>query len=182
MLSGIAAMNAVLFGAKRVFLSSVAVTRRVLRAIAPGMTAARYDMMYAIAWAPRRGEFCESERGIRQSDVRRALGVSAPVVSRMVRSLVELGWVKRFPRSHGADKRQRWLGLTKEGAAQMRAAFRMAGRFVKRLVYRALCHHGLGRRVPRFIAMGEMEGRLNWVRSACGDTATLWYWWPSPDD
>ena len=46
------AMNPIFFGAKRAFLSSVAVTRKTLRAIAPGMTAARW-------YDPTSGKYAE---------------------------------------------------------------------------------------------------------------------------
>ena len=178
-------MNTVTFGAKRAFLSSVGFTRGVLRAIAPGLTAARYDLMYAMTEGPTRASrFRESNSATRQSDVRRKLGVSAQTVSRMVRSLIELGWVKRIdPR--GRDRRQRWLALTREGADHMRAAFLMPARFLKRLMYRALRYRSPpyhGRLIAGYIAMGEMAARLDRVREECRDTATLWYWYPSPDD
>ena len=175
-------MNAIFFGAKRAFLSSVAITRRLMRSIAPGMTAARYDMMYVVAGRPTQGKpFRRVVTGVWQSEVRKTLGVSAPVVSRMVRSLVALGWIAR--RRDDYDGRQWSLRLTDEGFAHLLGAFRLVARFAKRLVHRVLCRHGRHRdREARFLAMGDAEARLDWIRQGCGDTATLWYWWPSPDD
>jgi len=177
-------MNAIFFGAKRAFLSSVAITRRLMRSIAPGMTAARYDMLHVIAHRPdRKSHFQnrEGDLGVLQSEVRRTLGVSAPVVSRMVRSLRELGWVERFRPCR--DKRQWRLRATPNGLARLYEAFQLVARFAKRLVYRALCAEGRDRsRVARFVAMDTAEAQLHRVRGGCGDRATLWYWWPSPDD
>ena len=173
-------MNAVFFGAKRVFQSAVAVTRPLLQSVAPGMTAARFDMMFAIAGGHYQASSFHKSVRLLQSQLRKMLGVSAPVVSRMLRSLEELGWVRREPPR--GDRRQRLLELTDEGLACIRAAFKLAHRFAKRLVYRALCYNEYRNRDARHRAMDKMEGRLRALRAYCGDTATLWYWWPSPDD
>ena len=172
-------MNTVFFGAKRAFLSSVALTRRRLRAIAPGMTAARYDMMFVIAHRPRREEqFWAPWPAVRQARVREALGVSAAVVSRMLRSLVELGWVQST--CPCGDRRQRCLQLTAEGRKQMQAAFRQVASFAKRFLQRVLYgdRHGS---VAAYRVMVETQRVLGRLRAACGDTANLWRSLPSPD-
>jgi DNA-binding MarR family transcriptional regulator len=175
-------MNAVFFGAKRVFQSAVAVTRPVLQSVSPGMTAARFDMMVVIGGERHpASSLCKSVR-LRQSQLRQRLGVSAPVVSRMLRSLEALGWVRRQRPPRPDDQRQRLLELTDEGLACIRAAFKLAHRFAKRLVHRALCHRRHRDRNAQHREMDQMEGRLSALRTYCGDTATLWYWWPSPDD
>jgi DNA-binding MarR family transcriptional regulator len=173
------AMHPVFFDAKRAFLSSVAVTRKMLRSIAPGMTAARYDMMFVIAHRPRRQtHFSAARPAVRQFKVREALGVSAAVVSRMIRSLVELGWVRREQRN---DRRQRWLKLTDEGRKQLRAAFRQVARFAKRLVPRVLCGDRHRSRIARAAAIHNSRNLLGRFRAGCGDTAELWFHPPSPD-
>src|SRR5579859_8237816 len=175
------AMNAIFFAAKRAFWSSVAVTRKMLHAVAPGMTAARYDMMFVIAGTPTKASSFRCNVNLTQSELRRTLGVSAPVVSRMLRSLEELGWVRRARPKYG-DQRQRKLTLTDQGLEHLLASFRLVARFAKRLVHRALCGDRHGSRVAQFMAMDGAEAVLNGLRKYCGDTATLWYWWPSPDD
>jgi DNA-binding MarR family transcriptional regulator len=172
-------MNPMFFGAKRAFLSSVAVTRKTLRAIAPGMTAARYDMMYVIAREPiRQGMFKAFRMAVTQSSVRKRLGVSAPVVSRMVRSLVARGWVRQS--SVDCDKRQRYLALTQEGIAALLAAFRQAGRFAKRLVIRTFCGQRDRDWAARSQAMEHASSFFSCLRTACGDTARVRYSWPWP--
>ncbi len=177
------AMHAVTFGLKRAFLSSVAVTRRLMRLVSPGMTAARYDLMYVVAGEPERvTDFVKSKDydGVRQSEVRKKLGVASPVVSRMVRSLRELGWVRR--RRCLEDERTWDLELTRKGFAMMRAAFWWVGRFVKRLVYQALREKdSLGRWEPAYLPVDKAEALLQRIREPCHDTATLRYWWWSPD-
>ena len=60
-------MNAILFGLKRAFQASIRFTRPMVAAF--GLTAARFDMLYAIKLA---------KYGIKQSELRRTLGVTAP--------------------------------------------------------------------------------------------------------
>ena len=78
------------------------------------LTSARFDMMLAIYRTPMRRR--------RQSDVRRMLGVTAPTVSRMVKSLVALGFVRQD--RDDDDGRERLLVLTRRGMERIRAAAR----------------------------------------------------------
>lgn len=100
-------MNAIFFGLKRAFHSSLRVGRPLLTSL--GLTAARFDLLYAI----RQEMSCR----ILQSRLRRVLGVTAPTVSRMVTSLAALGLVKRTRSMF--DKRQRYVELTTEGLASL---------------------------------------------------------------
>jgi DNA-binding MarR family transcriptional regulator len=173
-------MHAILFGVKRAFLSSVWITRWWLREIHPGMTAARYDMMFAIHGAPKEEEqIVKRSQGIWQSDLRRQLGVSAAVVSRMVRSLEALGWVERGVPLH--DTRQRKVELTPRGRMVLLTAFREVAWFAKRLVYRALssAHRTFG---GKGMAIVNTVDTLGSLRRACRDTANLEYWYWHPDN
>jgi DNA-binding MarR family transcriptional regulator len=76
-----------------------------------GLTPARFDLMYAI--------YRSYEGWMTQATLRRALGVSAPTVSRMLRSLEELGLV--FRTRARRDRRTREVMLTHEGRARVRA-------------------------------------------------------------
>ena len=172
-------MNANLFASKRVFLSAVRFARTQLEPVAYGLTAARFDMMYALT---TRGDDCRFERTtIYQSQLRRLLGVSAPVVSRMLRSLEELGWVTR-KRPFLGDQRQRSVTLTEAGLAYFRAAHKALFRMVERIVYRAICwgkHDDAG---ERFQHMSMLEEYLSSLRRYFRDTARLYYPWGHPDD
>ena len=101
-------MDEVFFSLKRAFHASLRVTRRALAAL--GLTAARFDLLYAIY----EGE----EDGTPQRDLVGDLGVSAPVVSRMLKALEELGLVARWTAS--MDRRCRWVRLTPEGLSRVR--------------------------------------------------------------
>ena len=101
-------MHAIAFGTKRAFHGFLRVTRKPLAAV--GLTAARFDMMCAI-WKPTEiGDDLDDFEEISQRELRDALGVSASVVSRMVRALEALGWVVR-ERMYG-DRRQWSIELT----------------------------------------------------------------------
>lgn len=112
-------MNFYFFGLKRSFHAVLRLARRV--AAGYGLTPARADMLYAIFRVPVADYVGAAGRGvITQSDLRRELGVSAPTVSRMVRSLETLGFVKRTP---SFDRRTLDIRLTDEGWRRVRAMF-----------------------------------------------------------
>jgi DNA-binding MarR family transcriptional regulator len=184
-------MHELLFGAKRVAQGAVRITRRKLRRVAPGMTAARFDMMYAIGGTGRRRSREFTRGSLEQRDLRRELGVSAQVVSRMLRSLEDLGWVRRSRRRPSEfrhcrrvtdDARQVDVELTESGLDCLRRAFRAVHLFVERRVYKAICwgkHRAWG---ERFMNMELLESYFRSLRRYCRDRARLYFPWGHPDD
>ena len=171
-------MNAITFATKRAFHAFLRITRKPLLGCAPGLTAARFDLMYVL-WT---GQGLESfwNGTVLQSDVRRALGVSAPVVSRMLRALEQLGWVRRGRAQ--TDRRQREVTLTEAGVACIRGAHQALRRAVGKLVDVAICfgrHRDRGR---RFVHMETLESYLQTLGKEWGDTARLYFGWGHPDD
>jgi DNA-binding MarR family transcriptional regulator len=165
-------MNAHFFGTKRAFHSMLRITRKPLRSL--GLTAARYDLLYAIF-----GRRCRArpEKLTRlQSDLRRELGVHKSVVSRMLRSLEALGLVARTRPTTG-DKRERQVRLTREGLERIRDAFRCLERASKRLLCMAICFGREADPEARLEHMGAFEGYLSGIRENFGDTARLDYPW-----
>lgn len=163
-------MNAIFFGAKRAFHGALRITRQPLARM--GLTAARFDMLTAIWRRPF---------GVRQASLRRALGVSAPTVSRMLRSLEELGLVKRDRALE--DRRQLYVTLTAAGRTSIRRATRS---FVWSGAAQLAVDCGLtGTRFHDesacMTAMAEAEWVLRRLSSAFRDIATLDYPW-HPDD
>jgi DNA-binding MarR family transcriptional regulator len=163
-------VHSTFFAMKRVFQSSLRVGRELLAPF--GLTPARFDLMYLL---PR-----STQRGIKQSDVTRSLGVTAPTVSRMVKSLVELGLV--VSNVWEADMRQRWLRMTQEGVEVLRAAIAatMDSGDAHGIVLRAV--------VPRYFdpvdcirVLDYFENGLDRVRTAFADTGYIYYPW-HPDD
>jgi DNA-binding MarR family transcriptional regulator len=182
-------MNAIFFASKRAYHGVLRVTRRPLQVL--GLTAARYDMMYALMPQDSLGP-----QYVPQSELRRWLGVSAPTVSRMLASLETLGWITRRPDL--VDRRQREVSLTEAGLACIRAAYQAIARASMRLLYMTLSFGELiedaveggqiaGRLARRWSAkaafgpMSELEDLLNCLRREYGDIASLPYPW-HPDD
>src|SRR5262249_33609106 len=130
-----------------------------------GITPARCDLLYSARrprGAPRR-----------QSEIRRVLGVTAATISRMIRSLEELGLVVRtVPHD---DRRQRVVRLTKAGATVLRHVMRKivaTGRIEERL------RGAISRAKTRREALADLLAFDDWlvnVRGRLGDTSSLRY-------
>ncbi|HEY8040344.1 MAG TPA: MarR family transcriptional regulator [Polyangiaceae bacterium] len=170
-------MNAIAFGSKRTFHGFLRITRKALQSV--GLTAARFDMMCALLGDHRRRHDVVTF-SVRQSILRRTLGVSASVVSRMVRALEALGLVVR--RRAREDRRQHDVSLTESGDRCIRAARRLLIRGVQRIVYQCICMGKHRDANQRFVHMEWLESYLRALRRDFGDTATLYYPWGHPDD
>ena len=173
-------MHAIAFGTKRAFHGFVRVTRRGLASV--GLTAARFDMMYAIRrnTGYHRRSWDRYTPPIPQRELRKELGVSAPVVSRMLHSLEKLGLVKREHRSYG-DRRQLWVSLTTTGRDCICKACRIFLRGAERFVYEAICYGEHRDAWKRFVHMDRLESYLRALRRHFGDRAALYYPWGHPD-
>jgi DNA-binding MarR family transcriptional regulator len=97
-------MDNVFFALKRAYHGSLRVGRKALVAIrCEGLTPARLDMLQALS----------TEDFLPQRELQRILGVTKATVSRMVRALEELGYVKRD--RDEADRRRMFAWLTERG-------------------------------------------------------------------
>jgi DNA-binding MarR family transcriptional regulator len=105
-------MHTIPFSLKRTFHGFLRVLRPWFHHFS--LTPARFDMLYALQ---HRGRNC-----MLQSQLRRLLGVTAPTVSRMLDSLIELGFVTRH--RDPVDGRERIITLTGQGAILLRRAIR----------------------------------------------------------
>jgi DNA-binding MarR family transcriptional regulator len=103
-------MHDTFFGIKRAFHGILRIARGPLATL--GLTPARFDMLYVL--------YESMDHWALQSAIRRVLGVTAPTVSRMLRSLEQLGLVKRT--SFELDKRDRVVELTDAGLRRMQNA------------------------------------------------------------
>jgi DNA-binding MarR family transcriptional regulator len=168
-------MNAIAFGTKRAFHGFLRVTRRPFASV--GLTAARFDLL-AVVYRTRSS--AARSNGLLQSDLRRALGVTAPVVTRMLRALLQLGWVKRERVEH--DRRQWRIRLTDDGLTRIGAIHRVMLRGVQRWVDVAICFGRHRDRNVRFRNMASFESYLHALRLEFGDGATHAYPWGHPDD
>ena len=165
-------MHAIFFGLKRAFHGTLRVSRSAVKAC--GLTAARFDLLYALYRRPLRAEA--------QSTLTRKLGVTRSTVSRMLASLEALGIVRRTRVS--CDRRQRWVALTDAGRTRIqRAVFRLVRTGSAQLAVDSALG---GERWPDseahcFFAMAALDETLSDIRQAFGDRATLHYPW-HPDD
>ena len=78
-----------------------------------GLTPARFDMLFAIR--------CQRQGWYPQRNLRELLGVGASTISRMIDSLVEIGFLRR--RRVEGDARRRELSITKHGKRTLRCMF-----------------------------------------------------------
>lgn len=113
-------MNYHFFAIKRAFHATLHIARDVAAGF--GLTPARADMLYAIFRVPVARCIGPAGSGsLTQRELRKKLGVSAPTVSRMVRSLEALGIVTR--RRSTDDRRTLDVSLTDAGRRNVRALF-----------------------------------------------------------
>jgi DNA-binding MarR family transcriptional regulator len=168
-------MNAHFFGTKRAFHAIVRITRKPLASF--GLTAARYDMLYAIfGGIPKVDRFgCQTS----QSELPRKLGVHKSVVCRMLRSLLQLGLVTR--RRFDRDRRRFWVELTDAGRARLRDTARCLARASRRLLCMAICFGPARDQNQRLRHLCAYESYLDAIRIHYGDNAWLTYRW-HPDD
>jgi DNA-binding MarR family transcriptional regulator len=202
-------MNAVFFGLKRAHHATLRLTRRGLARM--GLTAARFDLMYVLheEAVPRRS-FPRMDPGVTQSGLRAKLGVCRSVVSRMVKALVERGYVEQRPEELWGDRRTKRVWLTELGRKRIREAIRRAMRWGT-VQFALACALGpersfaavdRGRVISReaielgaerwgwaawlrwertFHNMEDLDGLLSMLRESFGDSASLYYRW-HPDD
>jgi DNA-binding MarR family transcriptional regulator len=104
-------MHRVTWDIKRVFLRFAKVRRDLMSRW--GLTPARFDMLFAIR--------CQRQFWFPQRRLRELLGVGASTISRMIDSLVDLGFLVR--RRLEGDKRRRELKITKHGKRTLRCMF-----------------------------------------------------------
>jgi DNA-binding MarR family transcriptional regulator len=164
-------MHAVTFGLKRAFHSTLRLTRKTLGKM--GLTAARFDLLFALH---SRGKW-----GARQTELRRTLGVCPSVVSRMLKALELLGYIKR-ERSRG-DMRQWWVTLTNKGRGRIQRGIRqfISWGYVQLALESVLVPHAPADSCEALAAVQNADGLLHLIREGFGDSADLFYRW-HPDD
>ena len=123
-------MHGVLFAVKRTHLDGLRVERRLLERT--GRTPARFHLVQAMA----RNAGYLGRVGCLQKELWPVLGVSRATVSRMLGSLEKLGLVQRSVVAK--DRRNRFVELTRAGAAWFRLARRVAVADAARVIEAAL--------------------------------------------
>jgi DNA-binding MarR family transcriptional regulator len=174
-----AGMHAVSAQVKQAHLRAVAFGRRVFRKI-PRLTPARFDLLYLL----RRNSILLGPRydGVRvgstQAELSRTLGLHTSTVAKLVKRLVEIGWVER--KRGERDRRTKKVRLTPEGLKLvwrvMRRVFRM--RFVRRTYEQIFKEVAPKEHVVAF--MRRFLRTLRAIIERFDGTGTLWYDYGGP--
>jgi DNA-binding MarR family transcriptional regulator len=160
-------MHTLFFSLKRAQHSTLRLSRPLLAKM--GLTAARFDLLHPL----RR----HRNYGLRQSSLQRMLGVSRATVSRMVRSLEDLGLVRRERDTQ--DYRQKRVLLTELGFERVRLAFRRLVRsgWVQLAIDSTLGADRLDGAYPGpcYGEIGQLDRHLRSLRRHLRDTGCLRY-------
>jgi DNA-binding MarR family transcriptional regulator len=159
-------MHHIFFATKRVHHRSLAKMRPLAGVF--GLTPARFDMLYAIA---------PHAYGISQVDLCRVLGVTGATVSRMARSLQDLGFIVRARCT--SDKRKLRSRLSEIGRRIFEAARRIIIEedVIEPIVRRAFAVKWSTQ--ESFAELLSFDAFLFRGRRRMHDTATLYYpWYP----
>jgi DNA-binding MarR family transcriptional regulator len=157
-------MHALFFGLKRAYQAPLKVFNRRLGAVS--LTCARYDLLYAL----------KSRIGRLQSELWKTLGVTRPVVCRMLKALEKMKLVRRRV---AEDKRQRFVELTPRARRLLDS-----GTFaqwvledVEIAMDTAIADVCVWDRDERLSRFDRVEHLLDNVRSTFGDFAFVGYDW-----
>ena len=160
-------MHFLAFRLKRAHQASLRISRQIASRYA--LTPARYDLLYMI-W--------KSYFAPKQSKIRAALGVARSTVSRMLKSLEELGIVRRT-KSDG-DRRTRRVELTPEGRSQFLKLQYVVEFDEMQLAYEVA--FGLSKGRNTFGPIDHFFWTAKTIAEQFGDTADLWFPTGHPDD
>ncbi len=162
-------MHPLWFQIKRAHHRIVAFGKHVLRRFS--LTPSRFDLLYVVykRWMFQKRLYDAPA----QTDLCRILGVTAATVSRMVRSLEELGIVRRF--GNPVDRRTKQVTLTDEGLALFQAAF---DHVFRKTIVDLACQRAFGEpSEPMVLAVIRAKRDAQTVAKGFGDTSLLSYDW-----
>jgi len=170
-----AGMHAITFELKRAHLSGVAFGRSVLEKRVKGMTPARFDLMYAIRISLARPVGRRWPDGFRedQATLRKKLGLHPSTVSKMIKRLVEMGWLERQEKAVW-DRRRNMIALTELGMRKivkaMRIVFQMRTH-LKHFEDLFRCRANAGYHILE--AIGDVWDDINTIATSFGDKSRL---------
>ena len=162
-------MHFIAFRLKRAHYASLRIAREIAGRC--GLTPARFDLLYAV-W-----EGCG--HSLSQMKLRRTLGVARSTVSRMLKSLEQLGIVRR--RNNYEDRRSRNVEMTPAGRKQfLELLYMVQGWEEMHLAYEVA--FGLPRGENTFGPIEDLFSSLMRVAREFRDTGDIWYPSGHPDD
>ncbi len=174
-------MHALFFAMKRAHHATMRLTRPMLRKV--GLTPARFDLLFALFDEDpgRRRRAYGIRRNVPQAALTKILGVCRMTISRMVRSLEELGLLRRRPTRHGS--RRLCIELTELGDAKVRRVHRqLMTRGQPDLALDSMLSPTGWYLEDEVVEIKEqLEAALARIRAGSGDVALLRYPW-HPDD
>jgi len=164
-------MHSVLFSLKRTFHKSVWFGRFLLKDYL--LTPSRFDILYIL----------KKQRVLRhvwQSKIREILGIAGPTLSRMIKALLALGFIRR--KRSIWDRRQFEISLTKRGRETITHAMRtiIQSGIITSCIVHFICEKW---QCPATTLrqVDDVDMKLFFMRERLLDRATLYYPW-HPDD
>ncbi|MEO8877386.1 MAG: MarR family winged helix-turn-helix transcriptional regulator [Polyangiaceae bacterium] len=162
-------MHFVAFRLKRAHHASLRIARQIASRCA--LTPARFDLLYAL-W----NHYFDS---MSQMALRKILGVARSTVSRMLKSLEDLGIIQRSSDNH--DRRTRQVGMTEAGRRQFLELLEMVRGWEEMdLAYDVA--FGWPKDNDTFVHIDELFWTLKTIAEEFGDTGAIWYPTGNPED
>ena len=160
-------MHFMAFAFKRAHYTSVRLGRQYAEKF--GLTPARFDMLYAI----------RRDKNRSQAFLARTLGVAGVTVSRMLRKLETLGFVKRRG-PEWPDRRVKRVQITKLGRRHLHLVLRKLSRWPMQYAFMRVLSYERGD--SRFIALDDARSLVTNMTRRLGDGASSIYPTWHPDD
>jgi DNA-binding MarR family transcriptional regulator len=160
-------MHFMAFAFKRAHYTSLRLGRKYAERF--GLTPARFDMLYAI----------RRDKNRSQAFLARTLGVASVTVSRMLRKLEALGFVRRSAFAW-PDRRMKRVRLTKLGRRHLHLVLRKLRRRPMQFAFMRVMYRQNG--FSRFLALDDFHTLVSHVNEKLGDRASLQYPTWHPDD
>ena len=157
-------MHGIFFGLKRAYQAPLKTFNARLRPLS--LTCARYDLLHAL----------KSRIGRLQSELWKTLGVTRPVVCRIVKALERMKLIRRRV---AKDRRQRFVELTAQGRALLESGTLgyWVGEDVEIAMDTAVADRCVWDKDERLKLFDRAEHLLDNVRNTFGDFAFLDYDW-----
>jgi DNA-binding MarR family transcriptional regulator len=160
-------MHFMAFAFKRAHYTSLRLGRQYAKPF--GLTPARFDMLYAI----------RREKNRSQAFLARTLGVAGVTVSRMLRKLEALGFVRRRG-PEWPDRRVKRVRITKLGRRHLHLVLRKLKRWPMQFAFMRAVY--CEKRFSRFLALDDAHTLVCDMTKRLGDGASLDYPTWHPDD
>lgn len=170
-------MHQMTFALKRGHLRTVAAGKEILGGI-EGMTPARFDILCllrqrGIRWGGSNMNFTS------QQSIERALDLHPSTISKMLKRLEEMNWIKRCRDEYNGDRRRKIVELTALGLRRVWLAMRLLWR--GRELLREFEQIARELHPDRHVldTLQELDDTLDVIGRRFGDRSTFYYDWGS---